>query len=124
MTTNESGYRVEFPDWYDERGEWEAEAKGWLQGVHVRFTNGADFPLFFYHPVRLAQDLEAESQIGRPCIAYHGLIIVPDVTRVGILTAIKHLVEANYFDSHGNSKQTFSANGAHTGSGAADQVLA
>jgi hypothetical protein len=40
-------FQVVFPDWYDERGEWEAKAKGWLQGVEVRFANGDAHPLFF-----------------------------------------------------------------------------
>jgi hypothetical protein len=58
-------FQVIFPEWYDERGEWEAEAKGWLQGVEVRVSNGNVHPLFFYDPVRLAQDLEAEAKHGK-----------------------------------------------------------
>ncbi len=33
-------YQVVFPECYDERGEWEAKEKGWLQGVEVGFSNG------------------------------------------------------------------------------------
>jgi hypothetical protein len=89
-------FQVVFPDWYDERGEWEAEAKGWLQGVEVRFSNGDVQALFFYDPVRLAQDLEAEAKCGNPFIASPGLVVVPKITRETILNTVSNLVKTAY----------------------------
>jgi hypothetical protein len=39
-TSGTQSFQVLFPNWYDERGKWEANEKGWLQGVEVRFANG------------------------------------------------------------------------------------
>lgn len=97
--TASTQYTIVFPAWYDERGEWEAEQKGWLQGVAVYTDGPAAQPLHFYDPVRLAQDLENEAKQGRPFIAYKGLIVVPEVTRNAIVEAIEKLVELGYFES-------------------------
>ncbi len=93
-------FQVVFSPWYDERGEWEAEAKGWLQGVEVRFSNGDVHSLFFYDPVRLAQDLQAETEHGNPFIAHPGLVVIPAISRHAIVNAISKLVEANFFPRH------------------------
>jgi len=86
-------FQVVFPEWYDQRGEWEAKEKGWLDGVEVRLAGGKTQPLFFYDPVRLAQDLEAETRQGRPCVAQRGMIVIPEVTREAILTAVEKLMD-------------------------------
>ena len=90
-------FEVVFPEWYDERGQAEAEAKGWLQGVEVRFAAGEGQSLFFYDPVRLAQDLEAEAKHGKAFVASPGLIVIPLVTREAILSAVSRLVQEGYF---------------------------
>ena len=89
---------VLFPEWYDERGEWEAQSKGWLQGVRVRLTNGSEHPLFFYEPVRLAQDLEEETSSGRPYIAQPGMVVIPQITRETIERVVSRLAENGYFE--------------------------
>ncbi len=85
-------YEVVFPDWYDQRGEWEAKEKSWLDGVEVRLADGKTQPLFFYDPVRLAQDLVAETRQGRPCVSQPGMIVIPEVTRQAILADVEKLV--------------------------------
>jgi hypothetical protein len=90
-------FQVVFPEWYDERGEWEAREKGWLQGVEVRFSNGDVRAIFFYDPVRLAQDLEAETRQGRPVVAQPGMVVIPEITRDAILEAIGSLVDDGFF---------------------------
>lgn len=89
----EASYQIFFPNWYDERGEWEAREKGWLQGVEIRFANGNARPLFFYDPVRLAQDLDAETGLGRPYISQPGMVVIPEVTRDAILVAVDRILE-------------------------------
>src|SRR5712692_7288011 len=90
-------FEVVFPKWYDERGEWEANEKGWLQGVEVRFSNGDVHALFFYDPVRLAQDLETDAKHGRPFVAHPGMIVIPEITREAIVDVIGKLAEEAYF---------------------------
>ena len=88
-----ASYQIVFPDWYDQRGEWEAREKGWLKGVEIRFANGNARPLFFYDLTRLAQDLDAEIKQGRPYIAQPGMVVIPEVTREAILVAVDRIVD-------------------------------
>ena len=97
-TVSVPGARVHFPEWYDERGEWEAESKGWLQGVQVELADGGRYPLFLYDPVRIAQDAEADAGHGRAVLAEPGLVVVPEVTRPAILAAVEELVRQRFFD--------------------------
>ena len=90
-------HEVVFPDWFDEIGEAEAEAKGWLQGVEVVLSTGERQPLFFYAPVPLAQDLETETQYGPACIASPGMIVISRIGRDVILDAVDRLVREGYF---------------------------
>jgi hypothetical protein len=90
-------YQVVFPECCDQRGEREAKEKGWLQGVEVRFSTGAVHPLFFYDPVRLAQDLEVDVRHGRPFLAHPGMIVIPQITREAILNVIARLVDEEFF---------------------------
>jgi hypothetical protein len=90
--------RVHFPEDYDERGEWEVERKGWLQGVRVELPDGNCYPLFLYDPVRLAQDLEADARHGRTVMAEPGMVVLPELTKEGILRAVEELVRERFFD--------------------------
>ncbi len=90
-------FTIHFPDWFDERGEWEAEMKGWLPGAAVELAGGTRYPVFFYDPVRLRQDLDADAAEGRPYVAEPGLIVLPTVTRAAIQLAVERLVEDGYF---------------------------
>ncbi|MGL6095067.1 MAG: hypothetical protein ACRC7O_04605 [Fimbriiglobus sp.] len=89
---------IVFPEWYDDRAEWEAESKGWLPGVEVEFLSGARYPITFYDPVRLSQDLEHTSEEGGSVIAETGMAVIPAVTRVGIVKAVETLVAQGFFD--------------------------
>jgi hypothetical protein len=97
MANTGTGYRVIFPDCYDERAEFEAPRKGWLPGVVVQLEDGTRFPLLFMDPVRLAQDLEGEAQTGRPYFAEPGLVVLPEVTTQAILAAVPGLVRDGFF---------------------------
>jgi hypothetical protein len=98
MATDTNGFTIHFPDWFDERVEWEAESKGSLQGVTVELADGARYPVFFYDPVRLQQDLEADTSQGRPYAAEPGMIVVPQVTRAAIAEAVGQLVRGGFFN--------------------------
>src|SRR5215207_10193713 len=90
-------YEIIFPDWYDDCGEAEAEAKGWLQGVELKFGDGTTQALFFYDPIRLSQDLEEEAKFGEPFVACPGLIVIPRIMRCYVPAATEKLVQESYF---------------------------
>lgn len=117
MTSSQLGTcTVHFPEWYDERGEWEAESKGWLQGVIVELPNGERHSTLFYDPVRLAQDWDAESL---PYLAEPGLIVIRDVTRSAILETAEALYRDGFFEHFKPIPQLSDA--AHSLSGAAEK---
>lgn len=89
--------QIRFPDWYDDRAEWEAEQKGWLQGVEIELGDGSRYAVTFYDPVRLAQDLEEGVKWDRPFIAEPGLIVIPNVTRPAMNAAVESLAGSGFF---------------------------
>lgn len=92
-------FQVVFPEWYDQRGEWEAKEKGWLDGVEVRLADGKTQPLFFYEPTRLAQDLETDAKHGRPFVAHPGMVVIPEITREAIVDVVGKLVDEAFFSA-------------------------
>lgn len=97
MNTDQTRLTIHYPEDFDERAAWEANNKGWLAGVVVELDDGSLYPLFFYDPVRLRQDLECEAGQGRPYLAEPGLIILPEVTPEAINRAVHDLARDGYF---------------------------
>ena len=83
---------------FDERTAFEVELKGWFEAVAVQLPNGAEIPLSFRDPVRLAQDLEAEVAAGKCCVAEPALIVVPAITRANMTAAVEQLYREGFFD--------------------------
>ena len=80
------------------------EMKGYCNAVTVELENGDRYPLFFYEPGRLKQDLQSEINgmaqgWGRPCIAEVGMIVIPSVTEANIRSAVQSLYEDGWFSS-------------------------
>jgi hypothetical protein len=88
-----------FTEDFDERMAFDIEQKGWCGIALVQLPNGARFKLFFYDPVRLAQDLENGLARGAVCIAEPGLVVVPRVTREYMQKAVNQLFENGYFNN-------------------------
>ena len=88
---------IRLPEIFEARGEFEISGKGYLGQVVVQFEDGKRYELFFYDPVRMAQDLEEESKLGRPYLAEPNLILVPEVTAANIRRAVTGLGQAGYF---------------------------
>ncbi len=97
MSMQLSPISVIFPEWYDDRAEFETPSKGWLPGVEVCLEDGSHYQLFFYDPVRLQQTLEDDAQAGRPYLAEPGLVVLPEVTTESIRRAVAGLYENGYF---------------------------
>jgi hypothetical protein len=98
MADTDTTFTIHYPDWFDDRAEWEAERKGWLPGVTVELADGARYPVFFYDPVRLRQDLAADTSQGHPYAAEPGMIVLPQVTRPAIQEAVRQLVQGGFFE--------------------------
>src|SRR5947209_18541977 len=85
---------IVFPDGYEERGQYEVPARGYLSDVIVQVEDGSRYQLFFYDPVRLEQDLASE---GQGYLAEPNMIVMPEVTTENIRNAVQALWRAGYF---------------------------
>jgi hypothetical protein len=92
------GYpRLHFDYDYDDRLAEEARARGHLGGVVVELADGTTHDVFFYDAVRLAQDLEEETRLGRPFVAEKGMIVLNDITLDNMRFAVSALVSQGFF---------------------------
>lgn len=98
MVLNLTNATFHFPPDFDERAEWEMSSKGYLTGGEVELTDGRRYPVTFYDPVRIAQDVEASGSYGVPMLAEPGLVVVPEVTREAIERTIPELIALRFFD--------------------------
>src|SRR5690349_3214757 len=83
---------------FDNRTEWEIQQKGWFQHGVARLPDGSSVPVCFWDPVRLIQDLEADLEAGKTCIAEPAMIVIPQVTVRNMQAAVEELYNAGYFD--------------------------
>lgn len=97
MATQTTPFTIVFPEWYDDRCEYETPAKGYLPDVEVRLEDGSRYKLYFTDPVRLQQTLADDTASGRPYYTEPGLVVLPEVTTQAIREAISGLVRAGYF---------------------------
>jgi len=91
--------RLVFEGSFDQREAAECQARGYRSHVSAELADGERFPLVFYDPVRLTQDLESEVESGSPCLAEPGLIVLEEVTREKMQAAVNRLAEEGYFDA-------------------------
>ncbi len=71
---------------------YEVEAKGWFSRACVQYM-GRQFPLSFYDPVRLSQQVEDELEKS-PVFTEPNLLVVPSVTEAAMRKAVDHAVAA------------------------------
>jgi hypothetical protein len=95
----ETGFpKLHFDYEYDDRLAYEVRSRGHLGGVTVELAEGSRHPVFFYDAVRLAQDLEEESRLGRPFIAEKGMIVLNEITLETMTAAVTALVKQGFFE--------------------------
>ena len=90
--------RVVFHPSHDARSKEEMTDRGYVSHVYVVTKGERYFPVFFYDPLRLGQDLNQEIKLGRPFIAEPGMIVVPEVTLEAMTKAVEALYADGYFD--------------------------
>lgn len=90
-------YQIVLPAEFDARAEYEAEQRGLLDYVKVRFEAGATYSVCFFTPSRIAVGLDFIREGGEACMADPGMIVVPTVTRGEMEKAVQYLTSSNYF---------------------------
>lgn len=86
-----------FQDGFTDFDEFDTPLRGYRRGVYLN-NNGQCYPLFFYDPDRLSQDLETDIKWGRNYIAEYGIIIVPEVSLKNMLDVVHSLLDkGDYF---------------------------
>lgn len=95
----ETAPKLIFKDGWDERDEMETPMKGCRSDGIVDCGDGRTYSVYFIDPIRLEQDLEAEVECGSPFVALPGLIVLPEVTRTAMETAIAQLWKQGYFEA-------------------------
>jgi hypothetical protein len=98
MTITTAGIEYHFPPGFDEQAEYEMTPKGHLCGGEVQLADGRRFSITFFDPVRLAQDLEEMARHGEAAFIEPALVVIPEVTREGILRSLPELVRQKFFD--------------------------
>ncbi len=75
----------------------DARDRGYLSHVLVETDDSSMFPVSFYDPVRLQQDLEEECRQGRAFIAEAGMIVIPEITIEAMEAAARQLCADGFF---------------------------
>ena len=82
---------------FGERGASKAETRGCFSAGYAELEDGMRFPLCFHDPGRLAQDLDTETDVGRPYITERGMIVVNTVTYDNMLLTVRDLASEGFF---------------------------
>ncbi len=84
---------------FDDRDADEALARGYRSHVFAVLENGDAFPVSFYDPVRLTQDLQSSIDCGIPYVAEAGLIVIPEITLANMQQAVTRLYKEGFFEA-------------------------
>jgi hypothetical protein len=71
--------------------------KGWFENAQLLMDDGRSFPLSFWDPTRLGQELEAHFARGEQFFAERNLIILPSVTEEAIRQTVLELIAKGFF---------------------------
>lgn len=83
---------------FSEREAFEASSRGYLSHVLVKLKSGRLYPVIFYDAVRLKQDLDELATHGESFISDPGMIILQEVTREAMETAVQALAGQGLFE--------------------------
>jgi len=90
--------KLTFKYGWEEKDDEETPMRGYRSDGIVKTPEG-EYPVYFIDPIRLQQDLEAETELGTPFLAQPGLIILPEVTLESMENAVRQLWKQGYFES-------------------------
>jgi hypothetical protein len=98
MSTTSSVARLVFVREFSEADAAEARDRGYLSHVLVEVDGQRLYPVVFYDPVRLQQDLEVSARHGRAFVADPGMIVLPDITLEAMQAAVQSLCQDGFFE--------------------------
>jgi hypothetical protein len=87
-----------FLNGFTERDAYEAAARGYLSHVVVALESKLLYPITFYDPIRLKQDLDDMAANGVGFIAEPGIIILQEITIEMMESSVQVLSKQGYFD--------------------------
>jgi hypothetical protein len=82
----------------DDYVAFEIRSKGWHGGAVAELPGGKLYPLTFYDPVRLSQEMASAAEAGVPCLDEVALIVVPEVTEALMRASVQRLYKIGWFD--------------------------
>lgn len=88
MTTHELVLPADFQDY-----AWEVESKGWFSGAVLQHLNNR-YPLTFYDPGRLAQEI-GDVLLRQPLFIEPNLLVVESITEAAMCKAVDYAVAAD-----------------------------
>ena len=97
MSTCSSAIKLVFAREFSEREAFEARDRGYLSHVLVEIDGEHLYPVVFYDPIRLQQDLELSAKHGRAFIADPGMIVLADITIEAMQEAVQRLWQEGFF---------------------------
>lgn len=72
--------------------------RGYLEGGMVAFGESGRVPVNFYVPWRIRCDIELDALSGRPFYVEPGLVVVSEISRDALTSAVNQLAQEGYFD--------------------------
>lgn len=98
MSIVSTAFRLVFAREFSEHDALEARDRGYLSHVLVEIDGQHLYPVVFYDPVRLQQDLETSAKHGRAFVADPGMIVLPEITLESMHDAVRQLCQEGLFD--------------------------
>lgn len=72
--------------------------QGYRGDVVVKFADGKSFPLFFFEPTAVKEDLDGQITSGLGgFVAEPGLVVIPEISVANMKSAVSQLIEIDYF---------------------------
>jgi hypothetical protein len=83
---------------FTEFDKFDTPERGYKSGIYLEH-DGKIYPVYFYHPIRLSQDLEISIEHGYGgYVAEYGMIAIDDVTLERMIEVLISLLKSRYFD--------------------------
>lgn len=103
-----------FEGGFTDLDDFNAIGAGYYSAI-VQLDDGSRYPVCFYDPVRLQQDVAEEAKQGTPFVAEPGMIVLTEVSLENMKTAVSRLQHQGYFNrpresdvaEHKRSPQTY-----------------
>ena len=92
------GFVYHFPDDFDDRAAVEMTDKEYVAGGAVELPGRGRYPVAFFTPTRLRQELALMTQQGEAVLTEPGLAVIAEVTPDAILRAVPELIRQGFFD--------------------------